>query len=284
MTRRIIITLIILFTCGELKPEAQDYKAGILAFQECFNNMSQPKPHDGEYILSNGKRVVCMEQSDYSRSAFVSVDKLIYDLQRWAESPYLWEMKHRRNTTIMDKNDLKKWEIDNFQIIADSYFNNSRSTFHIAAHGLLDSYNNPANKIKIGGVELNAKETAELILLQMGEGYNIVMNARDESFTVVLHCCHTAEGENNFAKQLSEELHKYLRNVHVIASPDIVYATMDYDDNYTECVTTKSEYERVKKTGMMPKKYNWSTYHNGRETLYGHTDWRRSLKAIQASF
>ena len=246
-------------------------------FHQCFIEISLPTSHEESITLSSGKVVNMLAQSDYERSAFVSVDKLLEDVHQWKLSPYLWQMNHsKNNSAIMDGKDLSNWEIESFDQIAQSYFKNSVSTYHIAAHGLVfEDTGEALDRIKIGGQELDASETAELIIKSMQGTFHHVINAENQPFVVVVHCCHTAEGEDNFSSQLSKELAKYIPNVSVVGAPDVVRCEVK-EGKYTEFVTTKSE---AKKEDA--QKLKWKVYKNGENTCQGKFDYLETVSAIQ---
>ena len=250
----------------------------IIKFHECFfNTVSLPKSHEETITLSSGKTIKMLAQSDYKRSAFVSVDKLLEDVRQWKMSPYLWQMNHsKNNSAIMDGKDLSKWEINSFNQIAESYFKNSVSTYHIAAHGIVYPTGEAANNILIGGQTLNAEETAELIINSMQGTFHNVINAEDQPFVVVVHCCHTAKGENNFASQLSKKLAEYIPNVSVVGAPDVVYCWKTKDGKYTEFITTEDEWQKAN-----PQQLKWKVYKNGKETDQGRYGYLETVTAIQ---
>ena len=176
----------------------------------------------------------------------------------------------------MDGKDLSEWEIESFDQIAQSYFKNSVSTYHIAAHGLVfEDTGEAANRILIDGQELDASETAELIIKSMQGTFHHVINAENQPFVVVVHCCHSAEGENNFSSQLSKVLAEYIPNVSVVGAPDVVYC-QEKDGKYTEYVTTESETEKEN-----PRKLRWKVYKNGVNTNQGKYDYLETVSSIQ---
>lgn len=263
---------------AQTEEDVKKLKEKIIQFHECFfNTKSLPKSHEETITLSSGKKITMLAQSDYKRSAFVSVDKLLEDVRLWKMSPYLWQMNHsKNNSAIMDGKDLSEWEINSFNQIADSYFKNSVSTYHIAAHGLVYPTGEAANNILIGGQTLNAEETAELIINSMQGTFHHVINAEDQPFVVVVHCCHTAKGENNFASQLSKKLAEYIPNVSVVGASDLVYCEKTKDGKYTEFVTSEDEAEREN-----PQPMKWKVYKNGKETGQGRYGYLETVSAIQ---
>ncbi|MBQ4394521.1 MAG: hypothetical protein II825_04415 [Paludibacteraceae bacterium] len=279
------IFFILLLSIGALGAYAQNLEGlsseelieRIKWFHQCFNELSLPYSHEETITLSSGKTINMLAQSDYDRSAFVSVDKLLEDVQLWKQSPYLWQMNHsKNNSAIMDGKDLSNWEINSFNQIAQSYFENCVSTYHIAAHGLVDYTGKATNNIKIGGQTLNAEETAELIIRSMQNSFYHIINAENQPFVVVVHCCHTADGENNFSSQLSKELAKYIPNVSVVGAPDVVYCE-ERDGKYTEFVTIDQE-EAQKQN---PKKLKWKVYKDGKNTDQGKYNYLETVSSIQ---
>lgn len=257
----------------------EDLEEKVKRFHECFfNTVSRPDPHEETYKLSSGKEVTMLAQSDFARSTFVSVDNTLREVISWKESPFMWQIMHQKTSkAIMDGLDLTDWEINSFEDIADNYFKDSPSTFHIAAHGLIDSANTPLNQIRIGGVDLNAYETAELMLLSMQEQFHAVINAEHQKFVVVVHCCSSAVGDRNFSQELSSILSEYMDNVTVVGAPDTVFCKYDENGNYQEFITSNKE---IKKSN--PSLQNWRTYKNGKETHQGQRDYSATIKSIQS--
>ena len=264
---------------AQTEEDVKKLKEKIIQFHECFfNTKSLPKSHEETITLSSGKKITMLAQSDYKRSAFVSVDKLLEDVRLWKMSPYLWQMNHsKNNSAIMDGKDLSDWEINSFNQIAESYFKNSVSTYHIAAHGLVYPQTTEAtNNILIGGQTLNAAETAELIINSMQGTFHHVINAEDQPFVVVVHCCYSAQGENNFSSQLSKILAEYIPNVSVVGASDVVYCYKTKDGKYTEFVTTEGEAKRGN-----PQQMKWKVYKNGKETDQGRYGYLETVSTIQ---
>lgn len=281
MKKILLLALMAVFSLSinaQTEEDVKKLKEEIIKFHECFyNTLSLPKSHEETITLSSGKKITMLAQSDYKRSAFVSVDKLLEDVRLWKMSPYLWQMNHsKNNSAIMDGKDLSEWEINSFNQIAESYFKNSVSTYHIAAHGLVYPTGEAANNILIGGQTLNAEETAELIINSMQGTFHHVINAEDQPFVVVVHCCHTAKGENNFASQLSKKLAEYIPNVSVVGASDLVYCEKTKDGKYTEFVTSEDEAEREN-----PQPMKWKVYKNGKETGQGRYGYLETVSAIQ---
>lgn len=261
-------------TDEELERQRQE----IIKFHECFfNKISLPKSHDDTITLSSGKTIKTLAQSDFERSAFVSVDKLLEDVRLWKMSPYLWRMNHsKNNSAVMDGKDLKKWQIDSFNEIAESYFKNSTSTYHIAAHGLVSENGLSSNEILIDGQTLDAAETAEFIILSMHKTFHHVIKAEKQPFVVVVHSCTAAQGEDNFSSRLSKELAKYIPNVSVVGAPDVVLATMTEDKKYSEMVVPDSQ-----KYSENPQRLKWKVYRNGKNTSQGQYDYLKTVSVIQ---
>ncbi len=281
MKKILLLALMAVFSLSinaQTEEDVKKLKEKIIQFHECFfNTKSLPKSHEETITLSSGKKITMLAQSDYKRSAFVSVDKLLEDVRLWKVSPYLWQMNHsKNNSAIMDGKDLSEWEINSFNQIAESYFKNSVSTYHIAAHGLVYPTGEAANNILIGGQTLNAEETAELIINSMQGTFHHVINAEDQPFVVVVHCCYTAKGENNFASQLSKKLAEYIPNVSVVGASDLVYCEKTKDGKYTEFVTSEDEAEREN-----PRPMKWKVYKNGIETDQGRYGYLETVSAIQ---
>lgn len=288
----LLLSGVLFVTLGTVSSWSQDHPtedeidALIKEMHECFIDLSLPKPHAKTYHLSSGKTVEVQSQNDYERSAFVSADKTLEDILLWKSSPYLWEQQHRKNGhAIMDRKELSDWELQNFNQIADSYFKGTSSTFHLAAHGLVDPENADSGHIRIGGQDLDVKETAELIKLSINEskdGFQHIINGEEQKFVIVLHSCHTAEGENSFAKQLSEELGDFLPDAYVIGAPDLVVCSMDFDKKeYKECVASEQEMRRAGTRGEIEYKQKWRVFKEGQDTGLGDIDYKTSVLNAQ---
>ena len=143
----------------------EEYSERLLWLKGCFEKLSRPEPHNETYTLSSGKTIELKAQSDYKRSAFVSADQLLQDLREWRQSPYTWQLRHRKNNqAIMDGRDLSSWEVNGFDEISQAYFKDCQSTYHIAAHGLLsqdgvvgdgimiDAYGSPTPLSQVGTI------------------------------------------------------------------------------------------------------------------------------------
>lgn len=254
----------------------EEIRERIIWFHGCFEKLSRPEPHKDTYTLSTGKTIELKAQSDYKRSAFVSTDQLLKDVREWQQSPYMWQLKHRKNNhAIMDGSDLDSWVINSFDQISQTYFEDCESTYHITAHGLLSQDGVVGDGIMIDGQILNAAETAELILKSMNEQFHFIIDKEKQPFTIVIHSCNTAQGENNFAAQLSKILSKSIPNVAVVGAPDVVYGELK-DGKYTEYVSTPTTIQTNN-----PVKQKWHVYRNGRNTGEGRYDYRETVQAIQ---
>ena len=264
---------ICLFLCGSLPAQTvEDLKQELQKFQECFEELSMPQAHNKEYVLSNGKQVSLLEQNDFKRAAFVSVDALLERVKAWKESPFAAVSQERK--TLMDGQDLSNWEINGIRDISNEYFNQGDDAFHIAAHGLVDQSDLSSQGIKMGGQTLNAEEAAELIILSMN-GYHNMLNIERKPFTVVLHCCSSGKGEDNFASRLSVALAKQIENVAVVAAPDIVYCAMDDKGKYTEYVTSDAA---IKRKNVTDEKQNWRVFKSGTSYMEGTVDYKTTVQ------
>ena len=260
--------------CAVAQTKEEILDKQILEYWECFKKLSKPAPHDQVITLSNGKQIGLLSQTDFARSAFVSVDQLLKDMQLWYNSTYLWQSRQKKSTTtLMDTHEISEWELNSLGEISDEYFKSGDNTYHVVAHGLVNSNGISAGSISMGGQTLDAKETAELILLQMEEKYQIMLNTRKQPFVVVLHSCNSAQGENSFAKQLSEELAKQIDNVAVVGAPDAVYAEMDENGKYTEMVSSVRAIKQNK-----PERKNWLVFQNGKQAMQGTPDYKSTVK------
>lgn len=264
-------------TAAQLNAQIARNNAILLEYQKCFHdNFSNPNPHKETYTLSSGKVVSALAQSDYGRSQFTSVDEFIEDVKLWSDSPYLWELKHKKSSkALSDDRDLSKWEIDSFSQISQEYFSEGGETFHIAAHGLVDERNAATNQIRIGGQDLNAQETAEFILKSMHDVFHNILNAGSKPFTIVIHSCHSAEGPNNFTQELSRILGKDIKNLYVVGAPDVVYCNIE-NGKYNEYIA-----ERGNTYNPNPNKKNWAVYKNGGIVELGRQTYQETIRQIQ---
>lgn len=243
-----------------------DIEAEILALKECVELSSLPDFHKAEHMLSSGKNVAVFEQSDFERSAFSTVDSFIENIGEFLDSsPFFCD----RKKLLMDPYDLSEWEKEGIRKISNEYFKNGGNNFHLAAHGLV-APDGSSSGIRIGGEDLNAEETAELIIKSMGGVNHVLLNAAHEPFTVVLHCCNSGKGEDSFAARLSLALEEYLDDVAVIAAPDIVYCTEDEDGNYTERIASA---ESIDKGSFEQDALNWLVFKSGDMVMTGTKDY-----------
>ena len=109
----------------------------------------------------------------------------------------------------------------------------------------------------------------------MCKEYHSLIEVKNEPFVVVLHCCHSAKGSNNFAQQLSKELSKYIKQVAVIGAPGIVYCEQTADGKYTESVTPQ-----VGSQQQLP----WKVYQNGTESMTGASDYKQTIRSYVRQF
>lgn len=244
----------------------EEIEAEILSYMECVKQFSAPDYHSGEYVLSNGKRVSVMEQTDFDRFVFSSIDAFVENMDRFFnESTYFRPMRRM----LMDKQDLSDWEFNSAKTISREYFKSPGNCFHIASHGLMSPDGN-SDSILMGGVELNAEETSELILKTMLDVGQAIINAKHEPFTIVLHSCGSGRGENSFAARLSKALAKEFDNVAVVAAPDVVYCTMDEDGNYSERISSESA---IRAGRYDSDRQNWMVFKDGRSYMTGTKDY-----------
>lgn len=248
----------------------EEIEAEILSYIECVKQFSEPKYHNGEYVLSNGKRVKVMEQTDFERFVFSSIDAFLDNMDRFfEESTYFNPMRRM----LMDRQDLSDWEIKSAKTISREYFKSPGNCFHIASHGLMNP-DGGSDSILMGGVELNPEETSELILKTMLDVGPAFINSKHEPFTIVLHSCGSGKGDNSFAAKLSEALAKEFDNVAVVAAPDIVYCTLDENGNYSERVSSESDIRR----GTYDRySQNWMVFKNGHSVMTGTKDFAETV-------
>lgn len=278
MKKIILIALSILpmMVWAQTAEEIRKKNEEVMKLWDCFVEQSKPEPHDATITLSNGKTIECKTQSDYKRMAFVSVDQFLQDVREWKASPYLWQLKHAKNSgAVTDTKNLSKWEVERFDEIADTYFKGNEASFHLASHGLVDASGQATNSILIGGQVLNAEEAAEFIIKSMKKSFGAIINASEKNFVVVLHCCHLADGEDNFASRLSKELAKSIPNISVVGAPQTVYCKFE-NGEYKEYISSEKEMQKEK-----PVNYKWKVYKNGVNTGQGTYDYSSTVKTIQ---
>ena len=278
----IISALILSLVCsaqpsGITREQLEKKKQEMLKYKHCiFENLSKPETHQETYELKSGKTISVLSQSDYSRDAFATTDEILKEFAEWKNSPYYYRLNHRTSgKALLDSEEMDMWVKNSFDKIAKSYFEDNKDSFHITAHGLTGA-DGAGDKIRINGQELDAKETAELVFASMLEEYNTILNIQDKPFTIVLHSCNTAAGDNNFAMQLSRELSSKLDNVYVVGAPDYVWANITPEGKYEEYVASE---DGVK--WYTPEKKNWVVYKNGKDTGQGRQGYSETLKTIQ---
>lgn len=254
--KKIYCCLWFLLLCGSsiCAQTLEEINRQILEYQRCFNEYSKLTPQDNVYKLPNNKNVSVVEQTDFSMAKFVSMDKNLENV----------------NLMLMDKRDLPKWEVRSAKTIMKEYFRQP-NTFHIAAHGLEDPNGTSTQTILMGGQSLTAKETAVLMLETM-QDYNIILDAKEVPFSVVIHSCKSGMGDNSFAQQLSAILSESIENVAVIAAPDLILTTLDESGKYSEAVISSP-----KNTSPSSWK-NWKIFKNGMSYMEGTTDYKTTIQ------
>lgn len=248
----------------------------------CYEKVSMPDAHSSTYTLSSGKTVQVLEQSDYQREAFATIDSFIDNFDLIQNSLFFTD----KRKTLMDAQDLSDWEVAGIRTISNEYFKNAGREFHLACHGLLDSSGERSDCILMGGQYLDVKEAAELIIKSMEApsldfGYQELLNAEHKPFTIVLHSCNSAKGSDSFAAKLSSELRAYLDQVAVVASPDVVYCTEDFAGNYTERIASEAslQLDRYKTEAQ-----NWLVFENGKMVMTGTEDYATTVKQYTTQF
>lgn len=268
----LLFVMFLLMPFGSLHAQTEaELDAAILEFKRCFEKLSMPEVHNSTYELSTGKRIRVLAQSDFERSAFSTVDAMLENIDKLKDSFFF----SANRKLLMDGKDLSKWEVESIRDISNEYFKTGEYAFHLAAHGLVNPDGTSSEGVKIDGQELNADETAELLLLSMEKNYHHVLNSMYKPFTVVLHCCNSAKGTNSFAARLSAALSKHLDNVAVVAAPDIVYCTQDANGKYTERVTSENA---IKNGSYDKEKKDWIVFKNGAKLMTGTTDYGTTVE------
>lgn len=231
--------------------ELTEAEKKILAYEACFERQfSKPETHDASYKIG-GRRVPVVEMTRYATRQFVQADPLLDNVK----------------LMLMDNKDLPQWVRLNARAICESYFADGQPGFHIAAHGLQEDGDGSADKIKMGGEDLTAEETADLIMQTLND-YEICMNVKRQPFPVVLHTCGSAKGgDNSFAAKLSAILSKRIDNVAVIAASNDVICRME-GNRYSEYV----------EGSMRGRHGNWLVFKNGQQAMEGTSDYKSTVK------
>lgn len=253
----------------------EEIEAEILSYIECVKQFSAPDYHNGEYILSNGKRVTVMEQTDFDRFVFSSIDAFVDNMDRFFEESTFFNPMRRM---LMDGQDLSDWEYKSANTISREYFKSPGNCFHIASHGLMSPDGN-SESILMGGVELSPEETSELILKTMLDVGPAIINSKHEPFTIVLHSCGSGKGENSFAAKLSKALAQEFDNVAVVAAPDVIYCSLDEEGKYSERISSESD---IRRGSYESACQNWMVFKNGHTFMTGTKDFAGTVnKYIQ---
>lgn len=248
-----ILCVLLLHGMSVYAQTLEEIERQILEYQKCFNKQSAPNEHDNTYKLSDNKSIPVIEQTDFSMAKFVSMDKNLENV----------------NLMLMDRRDLTKWEVRSAKKIMKEYFQQP-NTFHIAAHGLVDQEGASTQTIKMGGQILTAQETADLIL-QTLQNYNIILDVKEVPFSVVLHSCKSGMGTNSFAHQLSVILSTKIKNVAVIAAPDLIMATLDENGKYGEAIVSSPKNKR-------PSSWKkWKVFKDGKDYMEGTNDYKTTV-------
>ncbi|MGM9763660.1 MAG: hypothetical protein ACI3ZQ_06540 [Candidatus Cryptobacteroides sp.] len=219
----------------------------ILSYQECFDGWNRDLHN--ESIEIDGKPVkYCSAENFTNANFFIS--------------------------------DTEYEEIDGMPSINEVYnmFREIDNSFHIAAHGIVPNGDHPVDKIEIGGKFLTAEQVAPLILKHLKQ-YELMLSAKKEPFSIVLHSCKAGLGENCFAAQLSKILEEKIRGVSVIAADDIVW----FDNNSTSlypsekiCSTKAQEQD-----DSYPGK-NWIVFKDGKKFMEGETTCEATIQKVNA--
>lgn len=199
--------------------EIEEIKANIRSYEACFEQLSDPTPKLVNHEISPGVSIDVIQATDYKGKSFMQADPDVAKL----------------SIALMDGDNLEEWEVQNADLIFQDGFQ-TKPGFHIYAHGISDSEGNSTG-VRINGVDLTPQETARLILSALDD-YELILNAYDSPYPVVLHTCNSAKGPNSFAEQLQKELSQAMPNIRVIAAPKPVYVTLDEAGNYNEIVST----------------------------------------------
>lgn len=206
----------------------EEQRRKIAAFENCFPQLSKPEPHKVVNDIKGVGKITTVGRSDFKYHRFQTSDVT----------------PGKNDIAIVDKTGLKMSDRDIKEMLNDQF--SKAPGFQFNSHG-------SENGVIIDGRQLNAEQTAGLILDNM-QNFNLVLNAKGDPLPVVLHCCECAKGgENSFAAELSRELSKYMGNVTVIASDKVIEGRNYTDGHYEEVLIDANGKEAADQTWMMFK-------------------------------
>ena len=221
----------------------EEERKAILDYESCFPSLSKPEPHKKTHQFTGGITVTTIDRTDYANHRFVTAD---HD-------------KSNLNIALVDKSGLKCSDDDIESILNDQFA--TGPGFHLNAHGVTDN-NGMSTGILMDGKILDAGQTARLILDTLDD-FQTILDAKGETFPIVLHTCESAKGGNDsFAAELSRILTKHIENAVVVAADATVMTHFYTDGRYDERVESRSG--------------KWTLFKNG--TAYeGSTSYKKSM-------
>lgn len=206
----------------------EEQRRKIAAFENCFPQLSKPEPHRAVHDIKGVGKITTFDRSDFKYHRFQTADLT----------------PGNNDIGIVDNAGLKMSDADIKEMLNDQFA--KAPGFHLNAHG-------NQNGVIIDGRQLNARQTADLILDNL-QNFNLVLNAKEDALPVVLHCCECAKGgENSFAAELSRILSKSMGNVTVIASDKVIESRNFTDGSYEEKLIGANGKEAADQTWMIFK-------------------------------
>lgn len=222
-------------------------RAEIISYKGCFPQLSNQKPHKVNHDVGNGIVVSTMERTDFANERFLAYDNDLSNL----------------NIGLTDKVGLRYSDNDIKAMLDDQF--GTGPGFHINAHGITDNLGNSTG-IQLNGKVIDAEQTANLII-QTLQDYNIVINAMETPFPIVLHTCNSAKGNNNsFAAKLSKLLSEKMANCTVVAGDAPILATVG-EGYYEEHVIGRNKAD----------KRPWKIFKNGKIHI-GSESYKESMR------
>lgn len=216
--RKLVFSMLMLCAQWSMAQTFQQINEEILKYEQCFEQLSHPEPKSVSHQLKDGTSVEVIQRTDYRNKRFLQADPDVRQL----------------NVNIMDNQDLTNWEMQEASKIFDDAFGVGPA-FNIYAHGICDPEGNSSG-VRLNGKDLTPAQTAELILRTLDD-YELVLNAYNRPFPIVLHTCTSAKGSNPFAAQLQREISKHIKNAVVVAADAPVYAQIDSKGIYLETIS-----------------------------------------------
>lgn len=209
----------------------------ILAFENCFIELSEPLPSLVEYKLNGGGEVNAIQRTDFAKQSFLQADPTI---DKMSVNLYALDAADGFNFGETDITKIFDWAFD------------IGFAFNIFAHGVLDE-NGKSSGVQFDYRDLSPEELTEMIFAAFND-YDIIINTRGNPYPIILHSCSCArEGESSYAAKLSKIVAEKMPNAYIIAAEGPVEFT--YKDG---------KYDEVVRKGAGTT--NWSIFHDGKMT------------------